>query len=91
MAIAIPTLIFYTYFAKRVEAMAVEMESLMADLLSKCYRKGVAMPSVSSGYVEGQDVPPTLPSATYVPQTRRLAMAPVTQASTEPESEIQPS
>ena len=37
LAIAIPTLIFYTYFAKQVEAMAVEMESLMADLLSKCY------------------------------------------------------
>ncbi len=37
LAIAIPTLIFYTYFAKQVEMMSVEMESLMADLLSKCY------------------------------------------------------
>ncbi len=37
LAIAIPTLIAYTYFTKRVEVMAVEMESLMADLLSKCY------------------------------------------------------
>ena len=91
LAIAIPTLIFYTYFAKRVEGMAVEMESLMADLLSKCYRKGAAVPSVASGYVEAQDPPAMSAPATYVPQTRRLAMAPVTQASTEPESEIQPS
>ena len=48
LAIAIPTLIFYTYFAKQVEAMAVEMESLMADLLSKCYYQRAsrgAMPS----------------------------------------------
>ena len=37
LAIAIPTLIVYTYFVRRVEGMAVEMESLMASLLSKCY------------------------------------------------------
>ena len=37
LTIAIPTLICYTYFVKHVEGMAIEMESLMADLLSKCY------------------------------------------------------
>ena len=37
LAIAIPTLIVYTYLARRVEAIAVEMESLMASLLTKCY------------------------------------------------------
>ncbi len=37
LAIAIPTLVVYTYLARRVQAMAVEMESLMANLLSKCY------------------------------------------------------
>ncbi len=37
LAIAIPTLVIYTYLARRVQAMAVEMESLMASLLSKCY------------------------------------------------------
>jgi biopolymer transport protein ExbB len=37
LAIAVPALIAYTYFARKVEGMAVEMESLMADLLSKCY------------------------------------------------------
>jgi len=37
MAIAIPSLIAYSYFSKRVETMAVEMESLVTDLLAKCY------------------------------------------------------
>ena len=37
LAIAIPSLIAYSYFAKKVETMAAEMESLIADLLAKCY------------------------------------------------------
>ena len=39
LAIAIPSLVAYTYLARRVEAMAVEMESLAASLLSKCYAR----------------------------------------------------
>ena len=37
MAVAIPTLIAYSYFSKKVEEMAAEMESLVADMLAKCY------------------------------------------------------
>ena len=37
LAIAIPTLVAYTFLVRRVEAMAVEMESLSASLMSKCY------------------------------------------------------
>lgn len=37
MAVAIPTLIAYSYFSKKVEEMAAEMESLIADMLAKCY------------------------------------------------------
>lgn len=37
LAIAIPTLIAYTYFNKRVESLSVEMESLLAGLLTKSY------------------------------------------------------
>jgi biopolymer transport protein ExbB len=37
LAIAIPSLISYSYFSKKVETMAAEMESLIADLLAKCY------------------------------------------------------
>lgn len=37
LAIAIPSLIAYSYFAKKVEIMAAEMEALIADLIAKCY------------------------------------------------------
>ena len=37
LAIAIPSLIAYSYFSKKVETMAAEMESLVAELLAKCY------------------------------------------------------
>ena len=37
LAIAIPSLIAYSYFSKKVETMAAEMESLISELLAKCY------------------------------------------------------
>lgn len=37
LAIAIPSLIAYSYFAKKIETMAAEMESLISELLAKCY------------------------------------------------------
>lgn len=37
LAIAIPSLIAWSYFTKKIEAMAADMESLIADLLAKCY------------------------------------------------------
>lgn len=37
LAIAIPSLIAYSYFSKKVETLAAEMESLLSELLSKCY------------------------------------------------------
>ncbi len=37
IAVAIPSLIAYSYFSKKIENMAAEMESLVADLLAKCY------------------------------------------------------
>jgi biopolymer transport protein ExbB len=37
LAIAIPSLIAYSYFSKKIETMSAEMESLVADLLAKCY------------------------------------------------------
>ena len=91
LAIAIPTLVFYTYFAKRVEAMAVEMESLMADLLSKCYnRRSATPPPPAMPSYDDAGALPASASAAYVPQTRRLAQAPVTQGRSEPESGIEP-
>lgn len=37
LAIAIPALIAFSYFSKKIETMACEMESLIAELLAKCY------------------------------------------------------
>jgi len=37
MAIAIPVLIAHSYFTKKIENMAAEMESLISDLINKCY------------------------------------------------------
>ena len=37
LAIAIPSLIAYSYYSKKIETMSAEMESLVGDLLAKCY------------------------------------------------------
>jgi biopolymer transport protein ExbB len=37
LGIAVPSLVAFVYFSKKVEVMSVEMESLVTDLLSKCY------------------------------------------------------
>ncbi len=37
IAVAIPSLIAYSYFSKKVEVMAAEMENMIADLIAKCY------------------------------------------------------
>lgn len=40
LAVAVPCLVAYTYFQRRVEVFAVSMESMAADLLAKCYPHG---------------------------------------------------
>lgn len=54
LAIAIPSLIAYSYFSKKVETMASDMESLVSELLAKCYHqkqrfaaRGKALPSLA--------------------------------------------
>jgi biopolymer transport protein ExbB len=37
LCIAVPALISFSYFSKKVEVMSVEMESLVSDLIAKCY------------------------------------------------------
>ncbi len=52
LSIAVPTLIAFSYFSKKVEVMSVEMETLVVELISKCYYgrvpegMGSRMPSV---------------------------------------------
>lgn len=37
LSIAVPTLIGFSYFSKKVEVMSVQMETLVVELISKCY------------------------------------------------------
>jgi biopolymer transport protein ExbB len=37
LSIAVPTLIGFSYFSKKVEVMSVEIETLVVELISKCY------------------------------------------------------
>src|SRR3954468_12273095 len=39
LAIAIPSLIAYSYFSKKVESLSSEMEAIIAELLAKCYSR----------------------------------------------------
>ncbi len=40
LGVAVPTLITYHYFQRRIEVMSVEMETIVADLVTKCYLEG---------------------------------------------------
>lgn len=40
LGVAVPSLITHNYFQRRIEVMAVEMESLLSDLVAKCYPQG---------------------------------------------------
>jgi biopolymer transport protein ExbB len=40
LAIAIPALVAFSYFSRRVERLAVEMESLLTDLIEKIFQGG---------------------------------------------------
>jgi biopolymer transport protein ExbB len=42
LGIAVPSLVAYSYFSKRVEVLSIEMESLVSDLISKLYYGRVA-------------------------------------------------
>jgi biopolymer transport protein ExbB len=37
LSIAVPTLVAFSYFSKKVEVMSIEMETLVVELISKCY------------------------------------------------------
>ena len=37
LSIAVPSLIAFSYFSKKVEGLSVQMESVVSDLIAKCY------------------------------------------------------
>ncbi len=60
LSIAVPTLIAFSYYSKRVEVMSVEIETLVVELISKCYY----------GRVSRDDGAPSSRSTTPTPAAR---------------------
>jgi len=56
LAIAIPSLIAYSYYSKKVETLSAEMESILSELMAKCYskknRRGLGSTSWTTGEKE---------------------------------------
>src|SRR5206468_5485782 len=57
LSIAVPTLVGFTYFSRKVEVMSVEMETLVVELINKCYY----------GRSTREFAPATIPPAAQVP------------------------
>src|ERR1700704_6620236 len=66
LSIAVPALIAFSYFSKKVEILSVQMESLVSDLIAKCYYgrvpSGEAMASRSTVPARAA-IPPAAPVA----------------------------
>jgi biopolymer transport protein ExbB len=75
LAIAIVALIFYSYFSRRVEGLAVEMESLVTDLIEKLFQPGGS----SGSTLESEEVEETEESGAFkaktLPKEKRLKQA----------------
>ena len=67
LGIAVPSLIGFVYFSKKVEVLSVEMESLVTDLLSKCYYGRVLSAR------KAQMQPPSQPITPAQPATPEIA------------------
>ena len=61
LGIAVPSLVGFVYFSKKVEVLSVEMESLVTELLSKCYY-GRVTPARVKTQVAAQPVTPAQPA-----------------------------
>jgi len=62
LGIAVPSLIAFVYFSKKVEVLSVEMESLVTDLLSKCYYGRVAGARKMPMQTPAQSITPAQPA-----------------------------
>ncbi len=59
LAVAIPSLVAFTYFSRRVESLATEMEAAVTELLSKCYQA----PRAPRATFAPADTPAPIPEA----------------------------
>jgi biopolymer transport protein ExbB len=62
LGIAVPSLIGFVYFSKKVEVLSVEMESLVTDLLSKCYYGRLLSARKAQIQVPSQPITPAQPA-----------------------------
>lgn len=63
LGIAVPSLVAFVYFSKKVEVLSVEMESLVTDLLSKCYYGRVAgVRAKQAQQIPAQPITPAQPA-----------------------------
>jgi biopolymer transport protein ExbB len=62
LGIAVPSLIGFVYFSKKVEVLSVEMESLVTDLLSKCYYGRLLGARKAPAQVPSQPITPAQPA-----------------------------
>ena len=65
LGIAVPSLIAFVYFSKKVEVLSIEMESLVTDLLSKCY--------YGRALAQAQPARPITPTQPVTPATAPMA------------------
>jgi len=56
LSIAVPSLIGFSYFSKKVEVLSVQMESIVSDLIAKCYYG-------RAGSEEGRPLRSTVPAS----------------------------
>src|SRR5256714_1103653 len=62
LGIAVPSLIGFVYFSKKVEVLSVEMESIVTDLLSKCYYGRVVGRAKQQPQAPAQPITPAQPA-----------------------------
>src|SRR6266404_153114 len=62
LGIAVPSLVGFVYFSKKVEVLSVEMESLVTDLLSKCYYGRLAGARAKQQQIPAQPITPAQPA-----------------------------
>ncbi len=55
LAVSAPSLIAYNYFMRKIEVMSVEMESVVAELLVKCYPNPGEQPSIHEDFTPVED------------------------------------
>src|SRR2546423_1964519 len=65
LGIAVPSLVAFVYFSKKVEVLSVEMESLVTDLLSQCY--------YGRAFGQTQPARPITPAQPVTPATAPMA------------------